>query len=370
MGRSFLLGTVLAFLVPNIVFSTPADVEAVAVSDGPYVLIQSDTAYEVMQVCADSLTTMDLRAAINSTVSDNMCIDDSRPEYALAKAFDIHADSLTGVTRIFAVSDIHGEFDHLFSLLQNAGVISYLGTWTWGDGHLVVDGDIFDRGDQVTECLWLLYRLESEAKKAGGDVHVLLGNHELMIMRGDYRYLNEKYTKYIVAKSHMDLAELYGPESVLGRWLRSKNSAVKINDIMFVHGGLSPEVIHRGYSIHEMNEEIREGIDLSKQDLAADSSIFFLLRGDGPLWYRGYHVMDEGKPPGCTPAQLDSILSYYGVSTVVVGHTEEPEVCAMYGGKVIALDVPTDELGSLQGMLWQDGRFHRVDGNGERTLLR
>ncbi|HKK19954.1 MAG TPA: metallophosphoesterase [candidate division Zixibacteria bacterium] len=272
--------------------------------------------------------------------------------------------------RIFAVSDIHGEYTHLHSLFKNADIISSEGSWNWGDGHLVVDGDIFDRGDQVTECLWLLYRLEAEARKAGGDVHVLLGNHEMMIMRGDYRYVNKKYTNCIVAKSHMELAELYGPESVLGRWLRSKNSAVKLNDVLFVHGGISLDVVHRGYSIHEMNEEIRKGIDLSKQSLAADSSIYFLLRGDGPLWYRGFHVMDEGEPPECTPAQLDSILSYYGVSTVVVGHTEEPEVCAMYGGKVIALDVPTDELGSLQGMLWEEGEFFRVNGDGKRSILR
>ncbi len=210
-----------------------------SVSDGPYVLIESDTAYEVLQVCADSLTTMHMQVSTNSTVSSDICIDDG-PEHAIARTFEIPADSLSGVKRIFAVSDIHGEYEHLYSLLQNAGVISGWGTWAWGDGHLVVDGDIFDRGDQVTECLWLLHRLEFEAKKAGGDVHVLLGNHELMIMRGDYRYVNPKYTKYIVAESHLELKELYGPESVLGRWLRSKNSAVKINNILFVHGGISP----------------------------------------------------------------------------------------------------------------------------------
>ena len=65
-------------------------------------------------------------------------------------------------------------------------------TWSFGDGHLVIVGDVFDRGPNVTECLWLIYRLEQEASAAGGAVHFLLGNHELMVMRGDLRYLNER----------------------------------------------------------------------------------------------------------------------------------------------------------------------------------
>ena len=58
--------------------------------------------------------------------------------------------------------------------------------WTFGKGHLVICGDLFDRGNDVTAELWLLYKLEEEAKEKGGYVHTILGNHEIMNLSGDF----------------------------------------------------------------------------------------------------------------------------------------------------------------------------------------
>ena len=93
--------------------------------------------------------------------------------------------------------------------------------WAFGKGHLVILGDVFDRGAEVTELLWLIRKLEQQALEAGGMVHFVLGNHEFMTMQNDLRYINKKYrrTEQLLNTSYPDL---YGINTVMGRWLRSK----------------------------------------------------------------------------------------------------------------------------------------------------
>ncbi len=97
--------------------------------------------------------------------------------------------------KIFAISDIEGNFIALMDLLVVNGVMNEGFQWTFGTGHLVLNGDFFDRGLHVTECLWLIYHLEQEALKSGGYVHFILGNHEIMNMNADFRYVRNKYIR-------------------------------------------------------------------------------------------------------------------------------------------------------------------------------
>ena len=148
------------------------------------------------------------------------------------------------VDKFLAISDIHGQHDLFIKILVSHKVIDTSGQWIYGDGHLMIVGDIFDRGDKVTESLWFLFALEKQAKQYGGQVHILLGNHELMVLHGDIRYINPKY-QYTAGKTDTDYEDLFSDETVLGQWLRSKNIAEKINDIVFVHGGFSKEVLDK-----------------------------------------------------------------------------------------------------------------------------
>jgi hypothetical protein len=65
--------------------------------------------------------------------------------------------------KIFVIGDMHGEYTRTAEMLRNYGITDELGNWTWGDGHLVFMGDIFDRGSEVVEALWMIYRLEKQA---------------------------------------------------------------------------------------------------------------------------------------------------------------------------------------------------------------
>jgi len=334
-----------------------------SLDDGPHVYWQTASRAIVFYLCGEELIQRVFERV--DTVRFNGLCGDSAVEYVIpARAPAIEPYIHDGASKIFAVSDVHGEYEALVDLLENAGVINAGLHWSWGDGHLVIDGDTFDRGNKVTECLWLLYRLEQEAKREGGRVHVLLGNHEFMAMQDDLRYVKEKYTNGIVRRTRIHYDDLFGPDMALGRWLRSKHVAITLNDILFVHAGVSPDLVNRGLSLGEINQIAQAIPDLRSYELAFSDTAKFLLGSYGPVWYRGYHYGMEGRYPKATAEQVDAILAFYGATAVVVGHTEIPQVTALYEGKVFGIDVSVAELESLQGLLWKEGRFYRVTGTG------
>ena len=94
----------------------------------------------------------------------------------------------------------------------------------------------------MTEAFWLLYGLQQQAAAAGGAVHFVLGNHETMVLYDDLRYVNPKYLRsaQLLGRSY---PQLYGADSVIGQWLRTRPVLLKIGDTLFLHGGISPEAV-------------------------------------------------------------------------------------------------------------------------------
>ena len=187
----------------------------------------------------------------------------------------------SGVERIVAVGDVHGAYDALVRTLGNAGVLDAAGGWAAGRAHLVVTGDILDRGPDSRRVMDLLMRLEGGAAEAGGRVHVLLGNHEVMNLVGDLRYVSTaEYAAFADDESPAERARgleifaasragtpdaalsvefakrappgffahrrAFAPDGHYGRWLLEKPFIVLLNDTAFVHGGLSPMVTELG----------------------------------------------------------------------------------------------------------------------------
>ena len=335
--------------------------------EGPHIYWQDNSTAFVIYMC-DGQVLSKRGNASDSLRFKGLC-DDSATRYSIATsppAVEPHV--FEDVSRVFTVSDLHGEYEALEDLLKKADVIDENLRWNWGDGHLVVLGDVFDRGDKVTECLWLIHRLEQEAKLAGGRVHYLLGNHEKMVIRGDLRYVHEKYTSGIAQRTRITYDDFFGPDMELGRWLRSKHVAVKLNDVLYVHAGLPSEVVERDLSLDDMNSAARSSLDLESYELVFSDLPWFLFSSAGPLWYRGYHATRSSQAQ-VTSEELDTILDYYGVAAIVVGHSELAEVTSLYQGRVYAVDVPVEVLDGLQGLLWKDSEFFRVLGTAELESL-
>lgn len=237
------------------------------------------------------------------------------------------------IDKFAVVSDLHGYFDTLLKLLRAQGVVDNMGAWAFGDNHLVIAGDHFDRGDKVMEILWYLFKLEQEATAAGGKVHILLGNHEAMVLNSDLRYLNVKYA-YTSAVFKRKYDELFTKNSILGNWLRSKNIVITINENLIVHGGMSQAVVDANLSCEAINAYFRDSILVASGKEMADSEMISLLTGDeGPLWYRGqtdsitYHK-----------DSLEQVLNFYNVNSVIIGHTYTPNIRSRYDGKLFMID--------------------------------
>ena len=128
--------------------------------------------------------------------------------------------------QIFVVGDVHGEYTKLIKLLRISGIINSSNNWSWGKGQLVFLGDLMDRGAQVTETLWFVKKIQYQAAKEGGGVHVILGNHEIMNLTGDHRYINRKY-RLLSEKLGVDYFNFYEKNMELGRWIRSFNSIIR-----------------------------------------------------------------------------------------------------------------------------------------------
>jgi len=207
------------------------------------------------------------------------------------------------IGRWAAISDIHGQYDLFVKLLRGQEIIDSLGHWSYGDGHLVIVGDVFDRGPKVTETLWFLFGLEKQAELSGGKVHLLLGNHELMIMQKDLEYINVKY-KHTQKKLKTSYDKLYGENTVLGNWLRTKPISITINDVAFVHAGFTRKVLKRTNSISNINKIFRENY-YTKNDLDRSNKELrdLLYYKEGPLWYRGY-----ANPKGFNQSKTNEIL--------------------------------------------------------------
>lgn len=271
-------------------------------------------------------------------------------------------DRLADPGTILAVSDAHGQFDSLRRLLQAQGVMDGALRWRFGRGHLVVVGDVFDRGPQVTEILWFLRALAEEARKAGGAVHQLLGNHEAMILTGDTRYAHPRYG---AARGGLAAhGAHYGPDTELGRWLRSRPTLLQIGSFLFVHGGPSPAFLARGFTLERANRAVRKALGAGGR---ASEEAAFLLGREGPLWYRG--LLPEAPGDSASDSQVEAVAAAFGVRAMVVGHTTQPSLGSHRGGRVFAIDAGLKDGRPGEAWIWDQGRVWRGHADGRREPL-
>jgi hypothetical protein len=248
-----------------------------------------------------------------------------------------------GVDSIYVMGDVHGELDTLRAVLANAGLIDRSGRWTGSRSHLVIAGDMMDRGADVNGVLWFLYGLEPQIERAGGSLDVVLGNHEVMVMLNDLRYVHPK--EAAVANAHgVTYDRMFDPRSsVLGTWLLSKPAAVRIDDVLIAHGGVSTDYLP--YTLRSLDDSLaaytREELfyrwadttypaPLDSAGLARRNELFWGERG--LLWYRGFADSDS------LGAQIDSVLRRFDARVHVIGHTPGPTIRVGYAGKVLMVN--------------------------------
>jgi len=311
--------------------------------------------------------------------------------------------------RLVAIADIHGDYDAFVGILQKASLIDAGKHWSGKNTTLVQTGDYLDRGPKARQVMDLLMELQKDAPRQGGKAIVLLGNHETMNIYGDMRYVTDadfasytddksekrrqsayeayaaltsvagKMSKDDWMKSHpsgfVEQRDALGPNGKYGKWLRTLPAIARVDDSIFLHGGIKPELA--ALKIDQLNQRISEEIKVfdSVEKYMVDEKIalpFFNLddlttaakaalkdtkdnvdrkkyleaflaypswlsmNPDGPLWFRGYAQWSdsEGAP------QIKKLTELFGVSRFVVGHTPQPggQIVKRFGGQVYLID--------------------------------
>jgi hypothetical protein len=351
--------------------------------------------------------------------------------------------------RVVAVGDIHGNYDGLVSILQAAGLVDEEVRWVGGRTTFVQTGDVFDRGTDVRRILDLLMRLEGEAAEAGGKVIALIGNHEGMNLTGFYRDVNpdvytsfvddqsekrrkaafKEFKKYWRAKAAAMGAEppsftaevkdqwmaayppgwlehnqALGPNGPYGEWLRRRSVAVVIGDVLFIHGGVGPDLA--GLTVAEINAKVAEEIATydrlrelmisnrlvpstaglgtminayKEQDppdpaysALAEASGWLIRSPGGPLWFRGAARWDEETQT----ERMVELLAGVGAKRMVSGHTVQHEgrIETRFDHRIFLIDTgmlsSVYEGGRPSALVIENGTFSAVytDGSEENLL--
>ena len=282
-------------------------------SDGPYVFISNNKLIE--------------KKILNGVVTSKV-LESTQYDTIFTPQKSIYKN----VENIAALSDIHGQYDLAIEILKNNGIINSNLDWNFGKGHLVIVGDVFDRGPKINEMLWLLYKLEIQAKEKGGRLHFLLGNHEYMVLHKDLRYVHDRY-KIATKLLGLEYDELYSNQTIIGRWLRSKSTIIKINNSIFVHGGVSEEFIaENGIDLSKTNQIMRSSIERSKQEMKSTDFYKTYYGKKSLIWYRGYFY------DNLVDTDISKILTQVNSGHIIVGHCSNEEVVQLYDHKIFGVD--------------------------------
>jgi hypothetical protein len=245
--------------------------------------------------------------------------------------------------RIVAIGDLHGDLEATRRALLMAGAIDVANRWVGGELILVQTGDILDRGDDEAAILSLFEDLKVQAEAAGGAVHLLNGNHELMNAYLDFRYVTDTAFDAFGAGVEPDpldslLATLdprernraaaFRPGGPVAQELARRPTGLVVGTSLFVHGGILPE--HAEMGLEEMNHSIQAWL----RDEGPQPE---WIRGDrSPVWTRLY----SDRPTLAACDTLTWVLDTLGVQRMVVGHTVQPTgITAYCGGRVWCVDV-------------------------------
>jgi hypothetical protein len=278
------------------------------------------------------------------------------------------ATQYPAAAHIVAIGDVHGDLDATRRALRLAGAVDEHDRWIGGRLVIVQTGDQLDRGDDEVAVLQLLERLRRDAARAGGAVHVLNGNHELMNARLDLRYVTPggfvDFARVVrpplaadpqlerFPEAQWARVVAFRPRGPYARKLARRNTVLVIGDNVFVHGGVLPA--HAAYGIRRINAEIRAWLEGVAPEPAS-------ARGaDSPTWTRLY----SRDPDEAACAALDETLGILGAERMIVGHTPHREGITMYcsgrvwvvdtgmakyyGGPVEVLEIRGDQLRALR----------------------
>lgn len=294
-----------------------------------------------------------------------------------------------GVERQVVIPDVHGAFDEFAQLLQATGMVDEKLDWTGGETHLVSLGDLLDRGPDSRKAMDLLMKLEGQAAEAGGRVHVILGNHEELVLTGDLRYVSEaEYAAFIPDESeelretafewfrtellggspdsdgardafrtmfprgYFGFRDGFASDGKYGSWLLGLPTIIVINNTAYVHAGL-PELVAQ-MPLAELNERVSADLNgfVNSWESLLDGGVLppFETRDPEDLADEALLMAD---PSRCTGGAI-ALCERLGVSAGSEAQVDEEVVAQLE----LFLDFARATTLSADGPMWYRGSVY------------
>ncbi|KAJ9050119.1 hypothetical protein DSO57_1017456 [Entomophthora muscae] len=232
--------------------------------------------------------------------------------------------------KVVAIGDLHGDYDTALKTYRMADIVDEEGHWVGGNNLTVVQtGDVLDRGNDTIKLFKWIMQLQKEAEEAGGTLVQLLGNHEVMNLEEDYRYVTDQEIDSFGGKEAR--AEAFSRDGWLGQYLRSLNTTHQIGNTVFVHGGITSD--WAGLGVDGINRESSNYL-MNDSNKALKERKIFSSNEDSPLWFRGF-----SRDTDCD--ELSRALKALGANRMVMGHTvtSDKKIHAVCDGQGLLIDV-------------------------------
>tara|TARA_B100001173_G_scaffold308476_1_gene318825 strand:+ start:653 stop:1684 length:1032 start_codon:yes stop_codon:yes gene_type:complete len=283
--------------------------------------------------------------------------------------------------KIICAGDLHGDMETLLSILQDSKLIKKKKTdssncftnddyncekWNWTGGNKVFIqlGDIFDgrsRGisdpsfeDHELEIYQFLVDLKIKAKEYNGDVLLLLGNHELMNIEHDFRYVSDmskikcfnesKFGKISFKSSSKETCnhrtKLFDKNGNLRKSMaENMYGIIKVGPFLFCHAGLENSLAKKyKFNIPYMNNILRCYLKNKIQNNEKLMNVFDNIYKDssGILWFRGL-AKEESNYCNSNKNTFEKL----SCSKMIVGHTPQSDGISgkCNNSEIIAIDV-------------------------------
>jgi hypothetical protein len=228
--------------------------------------------------------------------------------------------------KLVVLGDIHGDMDHLRAILEYNGVLDVSGAWLDPSTHVVSVGDTVGRGHQDQDVLEFVKEMSEQH-----NWHQQLGNHEIMQLREDWRYVVDGEGIGFGSLEAREQALARG--SPLGDWLRTLPPVRVIADNVFIHAGMYDR-FNIGRTVEEMHAEIREFLEVSQPRHVYNDLI----------WGRDMVRDAEAGVPGTCDKVAEAIAGFPGARRLFVGHTTTQSLA-----------------GSNEPLVYCDGTLYAVD---------
>ena len=183
--------------------------------------------------------------------------------------------------QIIVIGDLHGNKNALLRILQNEQLLDTNNNWIPNNNKMIIQvGDVVDRGPESLETLLLLKKIQQQAKK--GQVIRLIGNHELLLLQNDLRFINKETD----TTEKIDIMKQIIKHDILNN---NMLYSFVLGNKLFIHAGLTINFLVKynlnNKSLNQISYIMNNDMKNIVQNIESMGDAP-LISNDGPLWVR------------------------------------------------------------------------------------